>query len=325
VDLAREATHLHAFNYNFRSTAGVSFPVPLYPLVKPAVLVETFEAGTHISAYVARGPGAPHNSELARLGARTMLHMLIVDNLIHADLHPGNILVTLDLPFGRPLNALVTAASRAADALGFDSAAWLDSWQRAKLVLLDAGMAMRLSKDDQRNMFGLFEAFAEMDGARLADWVLRFSGEEQSCPDPERFKTDVALFFDKLTAETQATGATHGADALADVLEMVRTHQVNMPGHICATVVTTMVLEGWSNQLDPNHSTLQGGALMLHHTHHFVHLGRPALLHAIPALQPALPSKITGCSIHLPPCYCKFTTPWRQPLHRFIRSCALQR
>lgn len=24
--------------------------------------------------------------------------------------------------------------------------------------------------------FGLFEAFAEMDGARLADWVLRFSG-----------------------------------------------------------------------------------------------------------------------------------------------------
>ena len=101
MDLAREATHLHAFNYNFRTTPGVSFPVPLYPLVSPAVLVrpaaaaslcaccglllsrgvdacpvlrshsllftfspssghpsliqvETFEAGTHISTYVAR-------------------------------------------------------------------------------------------------------------------------------------------------------------------------------------------------------------------------------------------------------------------------------
>lgn len=30
------------------------------------------------------------------------------------------------------------------------------------------------------------------------------AGEEQSCPDPELFKSDVALFFDKLIAETQA-------------------------------------------------------------------------------------------------------------------------
>ena len=32
--------------------------------------------------------------------------------------------------------------------------------------------------------------------------------------------------------------------------------QVNLPGHICAVVVTTLVLEGWSSQLDPAHSTL---------------------------------------------------------------------
>ncbi|EFN54091.1 hypothetical protein CHLNCDRAFT_136214 [Chlorella variabilis] len=225
---------------------------------QPAVLVETFEAGTHISAYVARGAGAPHNSELAKLGARTMLHMMIVDNLIHADLHPGNILVTLDWPFGGA-NRLVRLGRRLAVAAGLQGAVdWLDGWQRAKLVLLDAGMAMRLTPEDQRNMFGLFEAFAEMDGSRLAHWALRFSGEEQSCPDPAAFVSDVASFFERLTAESAATGATHGADALAEVLELVRTHAVNMPGHICATVVTTMVLEGWSNKLDPNHSTLQG-------------------------------------------------------------------
>jgi hypothetical protein len=61
------------------------------------------------------------------------------------------------------------------------------------------------------------------------------AGPEQSCPDPQAFVADVAAFFERLTAETAATGATHGADALADVLELVRTHQVNMPGHICAT------------------------------------------------------------------------------------------
>lgn len=43
---------------------------------------------------------------------------------------------------------------------------------------------------------------------------------------------DVAAFFDRLNAESKATGATHGAETLADVLELVRTHEVNMPGHI---------------------------------------------------------------------------------------------
>ena len=43
-------------------------------------------------------------------------------------------------------------------------------------MLLDAGMATHLSGDDQQNMVGLFEAFSELDGANVADWVLRFSG-----------------------------------------------------------------------------------------------------------------------------------------------------
>ena len=29
-----------------------------------------------------------------------------------------------------------------------------------------------------------------------------------------------------------------------------------MPGHICAVVVTTLVLEGWSSKLDPSHSVM---------------------------------------------------------------------
>ena len=36
-----------------------------------------------------------------------------------------------------------------------------------------------------------------------------------------------------------------------------RCAQVNMPGHICAVVVTTLVLEGWSSKLDPKHSVLE--------------------------------------------------------------------
>jgi hypothetical protein len=53
VDLALEARHLWQFNYNFRRSRHVRFPFPIYPLVAPEVLVETFEEGEGISNYVA--------------------------------------------------------------------------------------------------------------------------------------------------------------------------------------------------------------------------------------------------------------------------------
>ncbi len=39
IDLAREASNLQRFNYNFRRTDRVIFPTPLYPLVSADVLV----------------------------------------------------------------------------------------------------------------------------------------------------------------------------------------------------------------------------------------------------------------------------------------------
>jgi predicted unusual protein kinase regulating ubiquinone biosynthesis (AarF/ABC1/UbiB family) len=328
VDLGREGFYLHAFNYNFRKEKNVSFPVPLYPLVAPAVLVETFEQGQHISTYVARGAGAPYNSELAQVGARTMLHMMVVDNLVHSDLHPGNILVRLE-PKGGALGAAVlenlhqwvdkagvgaavlssffksgneeeaerenSAAAavvvnsdgitnnNSTDSTGAENTpasstpttttpsnnnlsvnveelkAAIDStFLRPSIVLLDAGMATRLTPEDQINMVGLFDAFSRLDARAVANWTLRFAGEEQTCQDPEAFRKDLETHFNALKAADafSAGDTTSGADALAAVLEKVRLHQVNMPGHICATVVTTLVLEGWSHQLDPAHSTL---------------------------------------------------------------------
>lgn len=45
VDFQREARHLARFGRNFRRARDVSFPSPLFPLVAPDVLVESFETG----------------------------------------------------------------------------------------------------------------------------------------------------------------------------------------------------------------------------------------------------------------------------------------
>lgn len=78
VDLAREAAHLSRFIYNFRRWKDVSFPRPLYPLVHPAVLVETFEQGESVSRFVDRNGKNRLNTALASIGTHTLLKMLLV-------------------------------------------------------------------------------------------------------------------------------------------------------------------------------------------------------------------------------------------------------
>ncbi len=51
-----------------------------------------------VAAVVVMVVSAP--CRLSELGSGTMLQMMLVDNLIHSDLHPGNILVRLDPPGG---------------------------------------------------------------------------------------------------------------------------------------------------------------------------------------------------------------------------------
>lgn len=94
LDLLTEAKHLDRFGNNFRTWHNLSFPAPVYPLVAPSVLVETFEEGRLISSYVDK-PTNKYSIHLANIGLSCYLQMLLKDNFVHADLHPGNILVRL--------------------------------------------------------------------------------------------------------------------------------------------------------------------------------------------------------------------------------------
>lgn len=79
VDLAREAAHLSRFIYNFRRWRDVSFPKPVYPLVHPAVLVETYEQGESVSRYVDELKGHDRvKAALAHIGTHALLKMLLV-------------------------------------------------------------------------------------------------------------------------------------------------------------------------------------------------------------------------------------------------------
>lgn len=88
-----------------------------------------------------------------------------VDNFVHADMHPGNILVR------------VSQGKTSAKPL-FKS--------RPHVIFLDVGMTAELSKKDRNNVLEFFKAVALQDGRNAAEYTLRLSNK-QNCPYPQAF------------------------------------------------------------------------------------------------------------------------------------------
>lgn len=233
LDLEMEAEHLRRFSNNFRSWHSVTFPHPAdAPLVSQEVLVETFEEGEHISRYVGE-PGGKYNKKLADLGMNCYLKMLLRDNFVHADLHPGNILVRLEVPAPGSLRA------RLGKALGWEL-------RLPKLVLLDVGMIAKLSDEDQANLVGFFKHLTSMDGVGLADAIMSFT--EEKPPRPLAFREAMGQLFAGLDPGYMRE---HTPEVINSIMDAIREHQVHLKGVVSTVVITTMVLEGWSTKLNP--------------------------------------------------------------------------
>lgn len=293
-----EGWHLHLFTKNFKRWKDVDFPKPI--IITQGVLVESFEHGKTVSCYTnakdASIPGnrcgdtittfASGNEMSIKLKQLTLAHfivcrgedlylkMLIQDNLMHADLHPGNILIqNIREEENRTLgnanqvkelmNEAVEAVSSVVETKNDEEEQMMKQMLSGdKIVLVDAGMVTRLRPEEQKNFIGFLSALGEGNGEESADFVIAFSPNKiYSDNQKEGFRKGMELLFAE-KCKGYGTGIDLG-EVLRGVLGLCRIYEITVNANYATLIMNAMCLDGLATQLMPSYNIMDGAKLFL--------------------------------------------------------------
>ncbi|XP_076863149.1 putative aarF domain-containing protein kinase 2 [Brachyhypopomus gauderio] len=250
IDLRFEAKNIEKFKRNFKDFECVKFPTPLRPFVTRTVLVETYEESEPISTYLKSEVPEAMKQRIARMGVDTLLKMVFEDNFVHADLHPGNILVQGAQGDGPQVRTTLT------DLCDTVVVSMRPTPPPLQLVLLDAGIVAQLSEVDLRNLRAVFTAVVLKQGERVAELILNHARASE-CQDVAGFKREMAELVNHTLSNTLSLGKVRVAELLSRVFGLLIHHKVKLESNFASIVFAIMVLEGLGRSLDPNLDLLE--------------------------------------------------------------------
>ncbi|OIW24746.1 ABC1-domain-containing protein [Coniochaeta ligniaria NRRL 30616] len=274
LDLRIEAANLAIFRKNFKDRTTTWFPFPYTEFTTRNVLIEEFAQGIPLADFIENG-GGPFQQDIATEGLDAFLRMLLLDNFVHADLHPGNIMVRFyesekpSFPFRRAstsehpeekpdVTEKVLARLRPYQQRK-DKAGWVAELQRIdhegfrpQLIFIDAGLVTELNATNRRNFLDLFRAVAEFDGYKAGNLMCERCRQPDAVLDQEIFALKMQHLVLGVKSRTLALGNVRIGDILQEVLSMVRQHHVRMEGDFVNVVVSIFLLEGIGRTLDPD-------------------------------------------------------------------------
>lgn len=271
LDLRIEALNLAKFRANFHKRLDIHFPKPYINFSTRDVLVEEFVHAVPMSKLLSldQNFGKNLSKEVSDKGLDAFLKMLILDNFVHADLHPGNMMVRFykNELFKHEKEYKIVKSSNEQETnritnellkLGNDNDAWCkkleqlyDDGYHAEICFLDVGLITELNHRDRVNFIDLFKALSEFDGYKAGELMAERSRTPETVINKEIFALKVEKLVDRMKKRTFTLGNVSIGDLLDQVLGMVRTHHVRMEGDFITVIVAILLLEGIGRQLDP--------------------------------------------------------------------------
>lgn len=280
IDLRFEAYTLSRFNNNFMMDPTVSFPKPLK--ISSSVLVETFEQGIPVNDFIA---SKCHNvnKQIGIIGLKSFLKMLLWDNFVHADLHPGNILIGNQ---GRKdgQSESISFLSKIKDEIGIGiekkrrNENEIDGMERGiginnqdgnndifhlsnvHVIFLDTGLVTELSRRDFYNFTDLFYALVVRgDGYTAAKLMIERSPSfyRDQVIDPEGFCLQVEELIEPIFKRSRSSTNLNLeklsiTPVLFKMFDLIRQHHVRLDGSFTNLVMSLICVEGVGRQLAPD-------------------------------------------------------------------------
>ncbi|VDK77108.1 unnamed protein product [Litomosoides sigmodontis] len=266
VDLRNEARALKRFGSNFDpDKTRVRFPEVI--CYSKDVIIETFENGLYINKLVTDEQLMEQNElkkKVALIGVRALLKMVFVDNFVHGDLHPGNILLRLDNPdqqstewfhsFQASFNKLKKILKSfiiMSDGIriSYDDYG-LHGSSEPTLVILDTGIAFEETAQNLQKLRLLFRAVVDRRGRDVGALLLLHS-PKQHCKDPEQFYDEVNEIVQTARSKSSLR-RLNISEMLNELFSIVSRHHVALDPSFTTVVLAVIVLEGLGRSLDPD-------------------------------------------------------------------------
>lgn len=211
LDFRMEAENNRRFAKNFEGQPDVGVPALFPELCSRRVLGMEFVDGAKATDVTG---ALGDKKKLARIGGHAILQMVFLDGFVHADLHPGNILLTPD----------------------------------DRVVLIDLGMVTEIPPELRRPWVDTFIALSQRDGAQVARLFYEHAPSVGNTAYSE-FQREVVEQLDRFLGKP--LGEVEVGAIVSGMMNVLRRHKVQVDPSFTVVHIALLVAEGLGKQLDP--------------------------------------------------------------------------